>query len=229
MTKQEYIEERAMLFNVRVEQYAKDMKEKFVVFSNRKDGYRYFKTLVNEDTAMVFGTIEDAKIYTECGDVIMSEKDYVNFFLELPKDEYPYIEPNEVEKVDGYTFYDYVAANYAVLTNKYYDAAREVRKAAIDYITKLVRKEGGRIDFDIENDSEYFSVSYDGGRHPEYDSNLYSTCHSVYLKDKGDSLRSEVVLEIEETDDYPEDNISTDDLIAVADAISAHIINKNKE
>lgn len=110
-------------------------------------------------------------------------------------------------------------AQFEKSVNEYYDAAKKVRLEAVNYIVIVLENVGGRIDFDAEQDDEYFSVTYNGGNHPEYNSNICSVCYAVYVKD------DVIYLSIEETDEYNECDVTTNDIIAVADAVKAHIIN----
>lgn len=102
---------------------------------------------------------------------------------------------------------------YIELSHKAYDILREARKAAIDYITRMVKKHGGEIVFDSDYNEENISVMYDGGNHPEYASNCFSTVYSIYEKE------GEIYLKIEDCSAYDFDHMGTDDIITVADAI----------
>ena len=102
---------------------------------------------------------------------------------------------------------------YIELSEKAYDILREARKAAIEYITRMLKKHGGKIDFDFNYDRENICVMYDGGNHPEYASNCFSTVYSVFEKE------GELYLNIEDCSAYDFDSMGTDDIITVADAI----------
>lgn len=72
----------------------------------------------------------------------------------------------------------------------------ELRKESIKYITDAVKKNGSISIYDEdENDPVY--VSYDGGSHPEYASNLYSMVYDAHINTAG-----KLVLCIEDSDDY---------------------------
>ena len=85
---------------------------------------------------------------------------------------------------------------------------RKVRKGCIEYLKKVVKKAGGTICMDDEED--VVIVAYDGGRHPEDDSNLYSAVESVFLKD------GKLYLSIEDCDEYEINRVDTDEVYAVA-------------
>ena len=219
MTKENYVNRKAKYFNVKVEKYINDMSKRYVVYVNseNEDG-RYFKTLLGEETAMVFVDMNQVQCHAKSPyEIIMTEEEYVNQFLN--KDKLPYIKSFMIEWVGDYRFYNYIAADYEESVNEYYDAAKKARLAAVNYIEGVLSNVGGRIEFDTEQDDEYFSVTYNGGTHPEYDSNICSVCYAVYLKD------DEIKLSIEETDEYDEGDVTTNDIIAVADAVKAHVIN----
>lgn len=72
---------------------------------------------------------------------------------------------------------------------------------------------GKRIEFTDENGNaygdEFVSVVYDGGNHPEYASNAFSTVNAIYMK------RGQIYLDIEDDDEYPLANVSLDELINI--------------
>ena len=87
----------------------------------------------------------------------------------------------------------------------------KLKKECVEYLTQ-VTKENGSIEFDLNQEDEYVCVSYDGGRHPEYGSNVYSTVYSISFNDDENRLS----IEIEDDDDYTVDRLSIDDLYALA-------------
>ena len=86
----------------------------------------------------------------------------------------------------------------------------ELRKESIKYITDAVKKNGSISIYDEdENDPVY--VSYDGGSHPEYASNLYSMVYDAHINTAG-----KLALCIEDSDDYEIDRCSTMEIYEVA-------------
>jgi len=69
----------------------------------------------------------------------------------------------------------------------------------------------------VINEDAMICVPYDGGNHPEYDSNCFSNVSRVYLKNDA------VYLDIEETNEYPISNIDANSLCDVADAVAVSI------
>lgn len=98
-----------------------------------------------------------------------------------------------------------------------YDALREtfreIRNESIEYLKDVCSRKGT---IDLSSDELYgnLCVTYDGGRHPEYNSNAYSIVSSVYLDKDG-----EVMLEVEECSDYSVDRIDWFELYGVASFI----------
>lgn len=91
------------------------------------------------------------------------------------------------------------------------NAQKILRETCIDYLASaLAQAENNRIDLMEDCD---VMVSYDGGRHPEYDSNMYSNLYAVYLKD------GEIYLDIEDTNEYSIDRVSTDDIHSVCEGV----------
>ena len=70
---------------------------------------------------------------------------------------------------------------------------------------------------DYDNCTYIPSVVYNGGNHPEYDSNAYSNVECVYLKD------GEVYLDIEDASEYNIDNINAEALFYIAMAVKETI------
>lgn len=86
----------------------------------------------------------------------------------------------------------------------------ELRKESIKYITDAVKNNGSISIYDEdENDPVY--VSYDGGSHPEYASNLYSMVYDAHINTAG-----KLALCIEDSDDYEIDRCSTMEIYEVA-------------
>ena len=92
--------------------------------------------------------------------------------------------------------------------------AIQLKQECVDYLTQ-VTKENGSIEFNPQQDDEYVCVSYDGGRHPEYGSNLYSLVYSVSFNDNENRLS----IETEDDDDYTVDRMSTDEIYTLALAV----------
>ena len=90
---------------------------------------------------------------------------------------------------------------------------RKVREYSEKYIKKALEENGGRIDFECD---DCISVSYDGGNHPEYASNCFSTVYSVFMGKDG------IYLSIEDCDKYPIENLNWDEVYNVADCIKRH-------
>ena len=83
----------------------------------------------------------------------------------------------------------------------------KLKQECVGYLTQAT-KENGSIEFDLEQDYENVCVSYDGGRHPEYGGNVYSTVYSISFNDDENRLS----IEIEDDDDYTVDRLSIDEL-----------------
>ena len=92
--------------------------------------------------------------------------------------------------------------------------AAQLKQECVDYLTQ-VTKENGSIEFDLEQDDENVCVSYDGGRHPEYASNLYSTVYSVSFN----ADKNRLSIETEDDDDYTVDRLSVDEVYTLALAV----------
>jgi len=87
----------------------------------------------------------------------------------------------------------------------------EVREGSIKYLRKVLKKNGGKIDFNDYDTTQFVSVTYDGGNHPEYASNAFSTVNSVFIDKNGD-----ICLNTEDSSGYDIDNISWEEVFEVA-------------
>lgn len=98
----------------------------------------------------------------------------------------------------------------------------EIRAEMVVAIHEMVTEMGGKVEVDYDCDDP-ISISYDGGRHPEYASNLYADVYSVKATMvKGWESKEEkksFSVEIEETDDYNENRMNYDDVEQVFDFV----------
>lgn len=106
-----------------------------------------------------------------------------------------------------------IASRFPKSVEKFYEAMRKVRKDCISYL-EYVLQFYGTVKFDFDYDEQNISISYDGGNHPEYASNCYSTVYDVHRDRNGN-----ICLEIEDSSDYDLDRVRTDDLVAICEAI----------
>ena len=85
-----------------------------------------------------------------------------------------------------------------------------LRKECLAYLRNIVSKHNNSYEFD--NDYTV-TVSYDGGNHPEYASNVYSQVHRIYIKD------DKLLFDIDDECAYSEDRITTYELFNIASYI----------
>lgn len=105
------------------------------------------------------------------------------------------------------------------------DISNKLGNEATEFISEALDKaEGNRIaliDYDDDNRQEedhiYITVTYDGGRHPEYDSNVYSTVYEIYKKD------GVIYLYTEDCEEYALSRINNIEKYDVAEAINQFI------
>lgn len=84
-----------------------------------------------------------------------------------------------------------------------------VVKNCNDYLKKILNENGGKISFHtydddgFQTDNNSFCVPYDGGRHPEYASNVFSDVETVFWNNKNGAI----YLETEDCEEYGLENI----------------------
>lgn len=98
---------------------------------------------------------------------------------------------------------------------------RDIRKKCEKYLQMVLAEHGGSIDFDEYDPDEFVSVPYDGGNHPEYASNCFSTVYGVFIHKDGD-----ICLNTEDCSELAISDLDWDDVYNVAYHIEHNILNK---
>ena len=117
---------------------------------------------------------------------------------------------------------------------RYYNWAeigRNLRKSCIEYIRGVLKGLDGEMivldpksmDEEMQDEFQAVTVPYDGGNHPEYNSNCFSQVNAAYLKG------NDIYLDIDETDEYSIDNIDIQDVENIAELVKSIIDFQNKE
>ena len=102
---------------------------------------------------------------------------------------------------------------------------KQLREECCDYIRKVLKENGNRIDLQPEDeDYDVVCVTYDGGRHPEYDANPYSQVYSVFFNEED----NKIYLETEDCDEYGLDRVdSVMEVYGVCSLVQVIIDNKD--
>lgn len=111
------------------------------------------------------------------------------------------------------------------------EIGRNLRKSCIDYIRGVLKGLDGEMivldpksmDEEMQDEFQAVTVPYDGGNHPEYNSNCFSQVNAAYLKG------NDIYLNIDETDEYSIDNIDIQDVENIAELVKSIIDFQNKE
>ena len=91
--------------------------------------------------------------------------------------------------------------------DKWYNLSIDIKKECLLYLSKLLEKNGNRISWEGNIDlPEFVSIVYDGGNHPEYASNAFSTVYGITAEN------GEFYLQTEDCDKYNVDDIMTYEL-----------------
>lgn len=104
--------------------------------------------------------------------------------------------------------------------DEFINKKKNIREICLDILKDICNR---RVDkkISLENLKEYLDennecypvISYDGGNHPEYATNMYSTVDGFRLEN------DTVIFDIEDSSDYSDDRVMTDDLIDLCDVI----------
>lgn len=100
------------------------------------------------------------------------------------------------------------------VADSYYNLGIKLRDLCYKYLIKVLENNNESISW-IEL-PEYISVCYDGGNHPEYASNAFSTVHGIKRIGAG------IYLDIEDDDKYDISLITTDELYSICDFIDKY-------
>ena len=67
---------------------------------------------------------------------------------------------------------------------------KQLREECCDYLRKVLKENGNRIDLQSEEEEDYdiVDVTYDGGSHPEYAANPYSQVYSVFFNEEDNKI-----------------------------------------
>lgn len=105
--------------------------------------------------------------------------------------------------------------------DQYAKTATKLRNICIKYLTDALKLNDGNIDWENIELPEYVSVPYDGGNHPEYASNVFSTVYGVFFDKEKD-----ICLKTEDCDRYYISDVTTDglaDLVSFLDTYTEEI------
>ena len=96
------------------------------------------------------------------------------------------------------------------ILKEYSKIQNKVRNICYDFIKDfLTNVANNEIVIDYSDFPEYITVTYDGGNHPEYASNVFSTINRIYMRN------NELYVDTEDTTTYNLNNATTDDLASI--------------
>ena len=114
-------------------------------------------------------------------------------------------------------------SNFNAISKEYYKAQEQMREICLDMLKEICnRREDKTIDLSGLKDYIYDSgdacptIKYDGGRHPEYATNMYSDIYEF----KYDGTF--ILFDIEDSEDYKDYRVDTEDLIELCEVILAY-------
>lgn len=108
--------------------------------------------------------------------------------------------------------------DFSELVTETIDNIIKIEKASIEKIVDILKgQEGNRVEFDTDFEPE-LTVIYDGGNHPEYNSNAFSCVREIFLKN------DKVMFDTEDDSEYPLDNAQAAQGGLVAYYIYKHLV-----
>ena len=98
-----------------------------------------------------------------------------------------------------------------ILLERWDNLIPDLKKKIMEFLVEVLKENDNEIDWSekLNDIGECVTISYDGGNHPEYASNVYSTLYGMKL-DCG-----KVFFSIEDDSEYSTEFISAEELIAV--------------
>lgn len=109
------------------------------------------------------------------------------------------------------------------LLSKWSNLSIKVNKACIEYLTDLLHNNNNRICLDRRDLYSSVCVNYDGGNHPDWASNVFSTVYSIFIEDNN------IYLEIADCEKYDINNLSICELYNVCTFIDKYVYNLNQD
>ena len=108
------------------------------------------------------------------------------------------------------------------LMNRMIPMKKEVKNYCIAYLKKVLNGCNEKyLYFYDENGNPYgercITVTYDGGRHPEYNTNAFSSVEGIFLKD------GEIYLDTEDDGEYSINNINLEELYNLAEYVYEYV------
>ena len=94
----------------------------------------------------------------------------------------------------------------------------ETKKMMVESIHDMLTEMGGKVDVDFDMDDDYPLVTYDGGRHAEYNSTICGVVESVKAVEKNGVKDFTIDIQYEETD-YESDRLDHGDIATIFDFV----------
>ena len=110
--------------------------------------------------------------------------------------------------------------NFDKTLNEYLNAKKEIRNTSLDMLKKICERTEDK-SISLDNFKNYLrdmgscdpTIVYDGGNHPEYASNVFSTVDGFRIENEI------IIFDIEDDPSYDESRVSTDDIINLCEMI----------
>lgn len=108
--------------------------------------------------------------------------------------------------------------NFEKTAQKLSSILPQLREECVEFLTNKLRENNNKLSWDSGEIGEFVSVCYDGGKHPEYASNVFSSVEGVFIED------NKIYLNIEDDGKYSIDNVNTMELLDVCNYIVKYVV-----
>lgn len=93
----------------------------------------------------------------------------------------------------------------------------QLRAECVEFLTNKLRENNNKLSWNCCEIGEYVCVCYNGGNHPEYASNVFSSVEGVFIEDNN------IYFHIEDDDKYSIEDINTMELLDVCTYIVEYV------
>lgn len=117
-----------------------------------------------------------------------------------------------------------IAEKFQKTAAKWLKLQGQVRKECIEYLTRVLKEHNNELDWTDSNFEYFVSCPYNGGGHPEYASNVFSTIYGVKLGEN-----DKIYLNTEDEDEYEIEEVDTAYVYDLCDYIENVVFGEDEE
>jgi len=113
---------------------------------------------------------------------------------------------------------------FQTIAEEWLSTQRKLRNECIKFLKKVLKKNGNHLEWDDSELDSSVCISYNGGGHPEYASNCFSTLIGINMDENGN-----ITFDIEDCSGYELCDVPTDELYDVCDFVDNVLLAPEEE